>query len=150
MNQVSTITVGVFQDLEWARRGVAALLADGFAPESITLLARDSDDAAALIAQTLGSSPERIHLEKPGSVVALGPLLTVLRGHDDALRVEGLAAAMKRAGFQAHDGHLFETLVARGGVLTAVSHPSRAADALARLHSYGGANAAIGAWTGRV
>ena len=38
----------------------------------------------------------------------------------------------------------------RGGVLVAIKSEPRAADALAILHSYGGGNAAIGAWTGRV
>ena len=57
---------------------------------------------------------------------------------------------MRRVGFQAHDGRIFETLTARGGVLVAIHSEPRAADALALLHSYGGGNAAIGAWTGRV
>ena len=38
----------------------------------------------------------------------------------------------------------------RGGVLVAIHSEPRAADALAVLHSYGGGNAAIGAWSGRV
>ena len=57
---------------------------------------------------------------------------------------------MRRVGFQAHDGRIFETLTGRGGVLVAIRTEPRAADALAILHSYGGGNAAIGAWTGRV
>ena len=57
---------------------------------------------------------------------------------------------MRRVGFQSHDGRIFEALAARGGVLVAIHSEPRAADALALLHSYGGGNAAIGAWTGRV
>jgi hypothetical protein len=57
---------------------------------------------------------------------------------------------MRRVGFQPHDGRIFETLVGRGGVLVAIRSEPRAADALAIMHSYGGGNAAIGAWTGRV
>jgi hypothetical protein len=57
---------------------------------------------------------------------------------------------MQRAGFQAHDGRIFEALAGRGGILVAIRSEPRAADALAILHSYGGGNAAIGAWTGRV
>ena len=53
-------------------------------------------------------------------------------------------------GFQAHDGYIYEALTGRGGVLVAVHNEPRAADALAKLHAYGGGNAAIGAWTGRV
>ena len=62
----------------------------------------------------------------------------------------GLSGAMRRVGFQAHDGRIFEALVARGGILVAIHSEPRAADALAVLFSYGGGNAAIGAWTGRV
>ncbi len=57
-----------------------------------------------------------------------------------------MAAAMRRAGFQSHDGLIFETLVGKGGVLVAVEDAPRAADALAVMQSYGGGNAAIGAW----
>jgi hypothetical protein len=62
----------------------------------------------------------------------------------------GLSGTLRRVGFQAHDGRIFETLTARGGVLVSVHSEPRAADALAVMHSYGGGNAAIGAWTGRV
>jgi hypothetical protein len=62
----------------------------------------------------------------------------------------GLGSTIARAGFQRHDGHIFETLTGRGGVLVAVRSEPRAADALAILHAYGGGNAAIGAYTGRV
>jgi hypothetical protein len=57
---------------------------------------------------------------------------------------------MRRVGFQAHDARIFEALLGRGGVLVAIRNEPRAADALAILHSYGGGNAAIGAWSGRV
>ena len=57
---------------------------------------------------------------------------------------------MRRVGFQAHDARIFDALTARGGVLVAIQGDPRAADALAILHSYGGGNAAIGAWAGRV
>jgi hypothetical protein len=66
------------------------------------------------------------------------------------LRKLGLAGTMRRVGFQAHDGRIFDTLTGKGGVLVAIKTEPRAADALAILHSYGGGNAAIGAWTGRV
>jgi hypothetical protein len=62
----------------------------------------------------------------------------------------GIAGAMRRVGFQAHDGRIYEVLTARGGVLVSVLSEPRAADSLAILMSYGGGNAAIGAWTGRV
>jgi hypothetical protein len=147
---MSTFTVGVFQDVAWAQRGVAALLGDGFAPESLTLLAKESPETARLIEQHLGADAQRLDLKTVGPTVGRGPLLAALQGDDAALSAEGLAATFRRAGFQAHDGYIYETLTSRGGVLVAVHNEPRAADALAKLHAYGAGNAAIGAWKGRV
>jgi hypothetical protein len=143
-------TVGVFQDAEWARRGVDALLADGFVPESLTILAKDTPEAAALIESALGAPAERVELKSLGTVLARGPLVRALQGTDAGLTTSGLGATIIRAGFLAHDGYIYETLTGRGGVLVAIRNEPRAADALAKLHSYGGGNAAIGAWTGRL
>lgn len=140
-------TIGVFQDVAWADRGLAALVADGFDPASISVLARATSGADSLIQQHLGAAADQVELPRLGAAVACGPLLETLRGRDRALESSGLARACARAGFQHHDGHIFQTLVERGGVLVAVQSVSRAADALARLHAYGGGNAAIGVYT---
>ena len=76
--------------------------------------------------------------------------IDALQGPSRDLGKLGIAATMRRVGFQPHDGRIFESLVGRGGVLVAIRSEPRAADALAIMHSYGGGNAAIGAWTGRV
>ncbi len=73
-----------------------------------------------------------------------------LRGGDGGLVQLGVGGAMPRAGFQPHDGRIYAALTARGGILVGVRSESRAADALSVLLCYGGGNAAIGAWTGRV
>lgn len=143
-------TVGVFQDVDWAERGVDALLRHDFPADSLTILAQDTTGAAALIRSRLGADADRLTLPGVGAIVARGPLIAALRGADGALDARGIAATMRRVGFQAHDGHIFETLTGRGGVLVAIRTEPRAADALAVLHAYGGGNAAIGAWTGRV
>jgi hypothetical protein len=143
-------TIGVFQDVEWARRGVEALLRDGFPPESITILARDTAETDGLITAALAGSPDRIELARLGRAVARGPLIQVLQGDDEGLARSGVGSTVGRAGFQRHEGYIYETLLGRGGVLVAVKSEPRAADALAKLHAYGGGNAAIGAWTGRV
>jgi hypothetical protein len=148
--QHGRFTVGVFQDAAWARRGVEALLRDGFVPESITILALESAASPELFESLLGGAPDRLQLKALGAVVARGPLVTALQGSDEGLATLGLGATMGRAGFQKHDGYIFETLAGRGGVLVGIRSEPRAADALARLHAYGGGNAAIGAWTGRV
>jgi hypothetical protein len=143
-------TVGVFQDVRWAAKGVDALRQAGFPAESLTILAKDGPDVAALIERTLGAGSERIDLAGVGPVVARGTLLGTLQGAARDLPRLGIAGTMRRAGFQPHDGRIFEVLTGRGGVLVAVRSDPRAADALAILHSYGGGNAAIGAWKGRV
>jgi hypothetical protein len=150
MADTGRFTIGVFQDITWARRGIDALLTDGFPPESLSIVAKDSPEAAALIESALGESPEKLEVKALGPSVAKGPLVAALQGGDRGLDTAGLGATMNRVGFQAHDGHIFETLTGRGGVLVAVRTEPRAADALAKLHAFGGGNAAIGAWTGRV
>ena len=150
MQDVDTgrFTVGVFQDTTWAERGINALKTAGFAVESLTILAKESPAIVALIEQMLGGAGQRLELPGLGAVLVRGPLLDALESSD--LRKLGLGAAMRRVGFQQHDGRIFETLAGRGGVLVAIRSEPAAADALALLHSYGGGNAAIGAWSGRV
>jgi hypothetical protein len=143
-------TVGVFQDAAWASKGLDALKRAGFPVESLTILAKDTPEAAALIEKTLGAAGERLDVAGVGPIVARGPLIETLQGSARDLRKLGIAGTMRRVGFQAHDGRIFETLAGRGGILVAIRSEPRAADALALLHSYGGGNAAIGAWTGRV
>jgi len=143
-------TVGVFQDLPWAQKGLDALKRGGFAADSLTILAKDGVEIGALIERVLGGKGERLELAGTGQIVARGPLVDALQGASRDLATLGIAGTMRRVGFQAHDGRIFETLVGRGGVLVAITTEPRAADALAILHSYGGGNAAIGAWTGRV
>jgi hypothetical protein len=142
-------TVGVFQDLSWAQRGVAALIKQGLAVESLSILGKTSAELSAFIEAELGT-PLSLDVKDLGSTVARGPLVAVLQGVDQGLAHLGLAGTMRRVGFQAHDGRIFDALTARGGVLVAIHSEPRAADALAVLHSYGGGNAAIGAWSGRV
>jgi hypothetical protein len=143
-------TVGVFQDVSWAQKGLDALKQAGLAAEALTILAKDTPEAAALIEKTLGAAGDKIEIAGTGTVVARGPLVQALQGPARDLAKAGLAGTMRRVGFQSHDGRIFEALTARGGVLVAIHSEPRAADALAILHSYGGGNAAIGAWTGRV
>jgi hypothetical protein len=152
MNDVETgrFTVAVFQDVAWAQKGLNALRQIGLAAESLTILAKADPAVATLIQQTLGFTGEPIDLASVGPVLGHGPLIEPLQGSANDLGKLGLAGTMRRVGFQAHDARIFETLTGRGGVLVAIRSEPRAADALAILHSYGGGNAAIGAWTGRV
>lgn len=143
-------TVGVFQDVAWATKGIEALKHAGFPADSMTILSKETPDAAGLIEKSLAAKSERIDVAGIGAVVARGSLVDVLQGDGRDLPKLGLARTFRRVGFQPHDGRIFEALVGRGGVLVAVRGEPRAADALAILHSYGGGNAAIGAWSGRI
>ncbi|MBM61888.1 MAG: hypothetical protein CL484_02930 [Acidobacteria bacterium] len=144
-------TVGVFQDVEWAQRGIQALADKGFPPESLSLISRETPEAAKLLRKIFGVDAATLEIARIGSVLAHGPLVEVLqRGEGCELDRTGVAGTMRYAGFQAHDGFIFETLTARGGVLVGVHSEPKAADALAVMFAYGGGNAAIGAWAGRV
>ena len=148
--ETGRFTVGVFQDVPWADRGIAALKQAGFVPESLTVIGKDLPEIDALLTRVFGAAGERITVAGLGAAVARGPLIGALQGAGGDLATLGLSGTMRRVGFQAHDGRIFEALTARGGILVAIRTEPRAADALAILHSYGGGNAAIGAWTGRV
>jgi hypothetical protein len=148
--ETGRFTVGVFQDVAWAAKGIDALKQAGLLPASLTILAKDTPEAAALIEKTLGSPAEQLNLANVGPAITRGPMVGPLQGSARDLTKLGLAGTMRRVGFQAHDARIFEALVARGGILVAIHSEPRAADALAILHCYGGGNAAIGAWTGRV
>jgi hypothetical protein len=148
--ETGRFTVAVFQDVAWAQRGLNALKQAGFPAESLTVLAKESPETATLVEQACGASGDKIDLATVGAAIARGPLVAALQGGDRDLSKRGLSGTLRRVGFQPHDGRIFEALTARGGVLVAIHSEPRAADALAILHSYGGGNAAIGAWTGRV
>jgi hypothetical protein len=148
--EAGRFTVGVFQDIAWATKGLQALTSSGFAPESLSIMAKATPEAAALVEKVFGAGPDRFDIAGVGAIVARGPLVDALQGEARDLAKLGLAGTMRRVGFQAHDCRIFEALTGRGGILVAIRSEPRAADALALLHSYGGGNAAIGAWTGRV
>lgn len=152
MLQVETgrFTVGVFQDVQWAERGLAALRRHAFPPESLSLMAKDTPEVGALVEKVFGTSGQKLNVKDVGSLVVHGLLVEALQGPDRDFEKLGIAGTMRRVGFQTHDGYIFDTLTSRGGVLVAIRSEPRAADALAVLHAYGGGNAAIGAWLGRV
>jgi hypothetical protein len=147
--ETGRFTVGVFQDIAWAEKGVDALRRGGITADSLSILGKASPEMAAFIERALGTA-ESLDVHDLGPALARGPIVMALQGSDRGLTEKGIAATMRRVGFQAHDGRIFDVLTARGGVLVAVHSEPRAADALAILLSYGGGNAAIGAWTGRV
>jgi hypothetical protein len=143
-------TIGVFQDVAWAEKGLQALKTQGFPPEIISIIAKDSPEVAAFADRVFAAAVPTLDIRGLGVVRARGPLVDALQGRGQELTRLGIAATARRVGFQSHDGRIFETLTSRGGVLVAVTSDARAADALALMHSYGGGNASIGAWAGRL
>jgi hypothetical protein len=148
--ETARFTVGVFQDVAWAQKGLDALKRRGLPAEALSIVATDSPEADSLIERTLGAAGERLEVAGVGTVLARGPLVGALQGASGDLPKIGLSGTMRRVGFQTHDSRIFEALTARGGVLVAIHSEPLAADVLAILLSYGGGNAAIGAWSGRV
>ena len=143
-------TVGVFKDVPSAEKGIDALKGHGFPADALSIVTKQEEEAATLVERVFGRKAESRELPGLGAVLAVGSLVEALEGSERDLSRVGLPAAMRRVGFQLHDGQIFETLTLRGGVLVAVRGEARAADALSALHNYGAGNAAIGAWTGRV
>jgi hypothetical protein len=143
-------TIGVFKDVASADRGIEALKRQGFPAEALTVMAKDGPDTSDLLQRVFGRNPDKLELPGIGTTVGFGSLVAVVGPGAGEAAAPGLAASLTRVGFQSHDGRIFETLTGRGGVLVAVRSEPRAADALSTLHCYGGGNAAIGAWTGRV
>ncbi len=143
-------TVGVFKDIEWAERGLDALKAQGFTPSIVTILAKRTPETVELVRRTTGADGAELEVKTLGPVVAAGSLVAALQGDAAELTKKGIAGSMRRVGFQPHDGLIYERLTDKGGVLVAVDSESRASDALAVLHAFGGGNAAIGAWAGRL
>lgn len=148
--ETGRFTIGVFKDVASAERGIDALKRQGFPAEALTVLAKESPDTSGLLQKVFGRTPEKMDLQGIGQAVGAGSLLSALDAGAGNLAKAGLASSLKRVGFQPHDGCIFETLTVRGGVLVAVRSEPRAADALSTLHCYGGGNAGIGAWTGRL
>jgi hypothetical protein len=149
--ETESFAIGVFKDVEWARKGVEALRRHGFTPSALSIVAKATPETAQLAQDVVGQPAPGLDLPRVGTVVAAGPLVAALgNGLPGDLPTLGIAGTMRRVGFQAHDGEIYERLTAAGGVLIAVQSEPRAADALAVLHNYGSGNAAIGAWRGRV
>jgi hypothetical protein len=106
--ETGRFTIGVFQDAAWAGKGLAALKQAGFPTESLSIVVKEGAEAATLIERTFGAPADRLELAEVGAVLARGPLISALQGSATDLPKLGLARTMRRVGFQAHDGRIFE------------------------------------------
>ena len=66
--ETGRFTVGVFQDIAWAEKGVDALRKQGLLVESLSILGKASPEMAAFIERTLGT-PQSVDVHD------LGPLM---------------------------------------------------------------------------
>ena len=148
--EAARYTIGVFKDVASARSGINALVRHGFPTDALSVAGTASEAVETLLADVCSQAVDRLEIPGIGQLVGAGSLLTDLGGGTSSAPTAGLAAALCRVGFQPHDGQIYEALIQRGGVLVAVRGEVRAADAMSVLHNYGGGNAAIGAWLGRL
>ena len=95
-------TVGVFQDAEWAERGLEALKKEGLPSESLSLISRETPETAALVQRVFGLEGDRLDIVKIGPVVAPGPLVGALQGQarDDTGMLEATDQQLDRRTFE--------------------------------------------------
>ena len=67
--ETGRFTVGVFQDIAWAEKGVDALRKQGLVVESLSILGKASPEMAAFIERTLGA-PQSLDVHDLGPVMA--------------------------------------------------------------------------------
>ncbi len=94
-------TVAVFLDVNWAGRGLDALKRQGFPPEALTIIGKETPELAGLIELALGAQPDRIEVANLGSSYARGSLVAALQGADQELTRKGVAATIRRVGLPA-------------------------------------------------
>ena len=70
--ETGRFTVGVFQDIAWAEKGVDALRKQGLAVESLSILGKASPEMAAFIERQLGA-PQSLEVHDLGPAMARGP-----------------------------------------------------------------------------
>ena len=90
--ETGRFTVGVFQDIAWAEKGVDALRKQGLVVESLSILGKASPEMAAFIERTLGA-PQSLDVHDLGPVMARGPLVAALQGSDQGLDEDAASPA---------------------------------------------------------
>ena len=92
--QTGLFTVAVFQDVAWATKALEALKQAGFSHDGTTILAKATDDAAALIEKTFGRPGDRLEFGAIGAAGAHGPL----KGPRPEVHVGGRPQGARREG----------------------------------------------------
>ena len=116
--------VGVFQDATWARRGLEALVRDGFTPVTLIAIGCHPPTSRCCSATFWFTRLER-SLRDVGAVSAAGPLLSTLQGADDGLSPRGLDGDGPAGRLPAARRPDLQRLLARGGVLVGRERAAR-------------------------
>src|SRR5262245_63966123 len=78
-------TVGVFQDVSWADKGLQALRAHGFPADALSLIVKDTPETIALIDRTFGEPAAALEIRGVGAARVRGSTGAALQGADQAL-----------------------------------------------------------------
>jgi hypothetical protein len=97
--ETGRFTVGVFQDIAWAEKGIEALKRQGIAAEALSIIAKASPELGALIERALGGAPQSFDVHDLGPAMARGPLVSALQGNDQGLTRTGIAGTMRASAF---------------------------------------------------
>ena len=89
-----SFTVGVFQDAEWAKRGIEALKSDGFAIEELSFLAKETPETAALAEKIFGFPGDSVEVRGLGAAVVCGQLVGTPGSRARAAGEVGIHAAL--------------------------------------------------------
>jgi hypothetical protein len=159
--------VGIFHDRDDAQDAINALRDAGFAPDEISVLARDRDQAGALAAETgteagagaatgaltgglLGGVAGwlvgigALAIPGIGPIVAAGPIAAALGGAALGATGGGIIGALTGAGVPEDEARWYDDQVRGGGILVTVNARGRYDEARSIIREFGGRDASSG------
>jgi len=170
--QARDTVVGVFHDRDDAQDAINALRDAGFAPDDISVLARDRDQAGALAEDTgteagagaatgaltgglLGGVAGwlvgigALAIPGIGPIIAAGPIAAALGGAALGAAGGGIIGALTGAGIPEDEARWYDEQFQGGGILVTVNTRGRYDEATSVMREYGGRDATSGRNTTR-
>ncbi|MDP8923461.1 MAG: general stress protein, partial [Chloroflexota bacterium] len=165
--QTRDTVVAVFHDRDDAQDAINALRDTGFAPDDISVLARDRDQAGALAKETgteagtgaatgalagglLGGVAGwlvgigALAIPGIGPIIAAGPIAAALGGAALGAAGGGIIGALTGAGVPEEEARWYDEQFRGGGILITVNARGRYDEALSIMREYGGRDASTG------
>ena len=159
--------VGVFHDRDDAQDAINALRDAGFAPDEISVLARDRDQAGALAEDTgteagagaatgaltgglLGGVAGwligigALAIPGVGPIIAAGPIAAALGGAALGAAGGGVIGALTGAGVPEDEARWYDEQFQGGGILVTVNARGRYDEAMSIMREHGGRDASTG------